>query len=80
MIASERTARTSSGVISGSGLAIAKMIGLFAIEATIAWSTAPLADRPKNTSAPAIASASERALVSTAWADFRWFSPSVRAR
>ena len=32
MIASERTARTSSGVISGSGLAIAKMIGFSAIE------------------------------------------------
>ena len=66
MIASERTARTSSGVISGSGLAIAKMIGLSAIERTIGWSTAPLADRPKKASAPSIASARVRAFVSAA--------------
>ena len=33
MIASSRTSATSSGVISGSGLAMAKMIGFFAIEA-----------------------------------------------
>ena len=38
-------------------------------------STAPLADRPKNTSAPSIASASVRALVVTACADFHWFMP-----
>ena len=37
--------------------------------------TAPLTDRPKNTSAPFIASASVRALVATAWADFHWFMP-----
>ncbi len=80
MIASERTARTSSGVISGSGLAMAKMIGLSAIARTIARSTAPLADSPKNTSAPSIASARLRALVSTACADFHWFMPSVRPR
>jgi len=36
MIASARTARTSSGVISGSGLARAKMIGRSAIARTIA--------------------------------------------
>ena len=80
MIASERTARASSGVISGSGLAIAKMIGRSAIALTIAWVTAPLADRPKNTSAPSIASARVRAEVSTACADFHWFMPSVRPR
>src|SRR5213596_2570403 len=62
MIASARTARTSSGVISGSGLAIAKMIGLSAIERTIPWSTAPLAESPKRTSAPSIASARARTL------------------
>ena len=80
MIASERAARTSSGVISGSGLAIAKMIGFAAIARTIAWSTAPLAERPKKTSAPSIASERLRVVVSTACADFHWFMPSVRPR
>ena len=78
MMASLRTERTSSGVISGSGLAMAKMIGLSAIDLTIALVTAPLTDRPKNTSAPFIASSSVRALVRTAWALFHWFMPSVR--
>ena len=78
MMASVRTERTSSGVISGSGLAMAKMIGLSAIDFTIALVTAPLTDRPKNTSAPFIASSSVRALVRTAWALFHWFMPSVR--
>ena len=36
MIASGRTARTSSGAISGSGLAIAATIGRSAIDFTIA--------------------------------------------
>ena len=62
-MASGRTSVTSSGVISGSGLAIAKMIGWRAMPATIAGPTAPLAESPKNTSAPSIASASVRALV-----------------
>ena len=66
MMASSRTAATSSAVISGSGLAMAKMIGLSAIDFTMSWVTAPLADRPKNTSAPSSASASVRALVLTA--------------
>ncbi len=57
---------------------MAKMIGFGAIEWTISAVSAPLADRPKNTSAPSMASASVRALVSTAWADFHWFMPSVR--
>ena len=62
-MASGRTSTTSSGVISGSGLAMAKMIGLSAIDFTIAWVTAPAAERPKKTSAPSSASASVRALV-----------------
>jgi hypothetical protein len=78
MMASLRIEATSSGVISGSGLAMAKMIGFLAIEAIISLVRAPLAERPKMTSAPSMASASERALVSTAWADFHWFMPSVR--
>ncbi len=78
MIASERTAATSSGVISGSGLAIAKMIGLAAIDAIISGLTAPFWLRPRNRSAPTIASARVRASVTAAWADFHWFMPSVR--
>src|SRR3989344_1417993 len=57
MMASDRTDLTSSGVISGSGLAMAKMIGLGAMEATISLVIAPLADRPRTTSAPTLAPA-----------------------
>ena len=46
MMASSRTSATSSAVISGSGLAMAKMIGFAAIEATMSLVTAPLAERP----------------------------------
>ena len=60
MIASLRTSSTSSGVISGSGLASAKMIGFLAIDLTMARVTAPLTDRPRNTSAPFMASSSVR--------------------
>ncbi len=76
MIASSRTSATSSGVISGSGLAMAKMIGLGAMVATISLVRAPLTDRPRNTSAPTMASARVRRSVSTAWADFHWFRSS----
>ncbi len=78
MIASERTLATSSGRISGSGLAMAKMIGFLAMLLTMAGVSAPATESPKKTSAPCIASASERVLVATAWADFHWFMPSVR--
>jgi hypothetical protein len=61
---------TSSGVISGSGLAMAKMIGRSAMERTMSGVSAPFTDRPKKTSAPFTASARVRASVSTAWADF----------
>ena len=63
MMASERTARTWSGSISGSGLARAKTIGFFAIFATISPVIAPATDRPTNTSAPTNASAMVRAFV-----------------
>ena len=79
-MASLRTAATSSGVISGSGLAMAKMIGLGAMEATISGVRAPFTERPKKTSAPFMASARVRASVSTAWADFHWFMPVGRPR
>ena len=59
---------------------MAKMIGLVGHRATISAVSAPLTDRPKKTSAPFIASARVRASVSTAWADFHWFMPSVRPR
>ncbi|MNJ32891.1 hypothetical protein D3C77_275680 [compost metagenome] len=68
MMASERTDITSSGVISGSGLAMAKMIGLGAMEATISLVIAPVADRPSTTSAPTMASARVRSEVSVACA------------
>ena len=66
MIASLRTASTSSGAISGVGLASAKMIGLAFIVATIAGFNTPPADRPRNTSEPTITSASVRSDVSCA--------------
>src|SRR3546814_9930530 len=56
MIASGRAARASGGEISGSGLAIAKMIGAGAISLTISGLSAPAADRPRKTSAPFSAS------------------------
>ena len=78
MIASSRIWVTSSGVISGSGLAMAKMIGRGAIERIMSAVKAPLADSPKTASAPAMASARLRAGVSVACADFHWFMPSLR--
>ena len=78
MMASLRTAATSSTVISGSGLAMAKMIGFSAIAFTMSCVTAPFAERPKNTSAPTKASVRVRASVLTANPDFHWFMPSVR--
>ena len=59
---SGRTCFASSGRISGSGLAIARMIGRSAIRATISGVRTPPVDRPRKTSAPAITSASVRAL------------------
>lgn len=66
MIASSRTARTSSGRISGVGLASAKMIGCFAIRATHSFFTAPATLSPTNTSAPSSASAIVRCSVCSA--------------
>ena len=63
MIASSRTDLTSSGVISGVGLASARISGLAAIFATIAGLTTPPAERPRNTSASAMMSDSVRASV-----------------
>ena len=63
MIASGRTALTSSGRISGVGLASARTSGLAAIARTISCFITPGPDRPRKMSAPGIASASVRALV-----------------
>ena len=57
---------------------MAKMIGSLAIDLTISFETAPFADRPNNTSAPSIASASVRFVVLTAKADLNWSIFSVR--
>ena len=78
MMASSRIWATSSGVISGSGLAMAKMIGRSAIERIISALKAPFWDRPNTTSASFIASSSVRSSVFAACADFHWFMPSVR--
>ena len=77
---SGRTARASSGVISGSGFAMAKITGFGAMDRTISGVTAPFTDRPMKQSAPSRACARVRAGVSVAWADFHWFMPSVRPR
>jgi hypothetical protein len=69
---------TSSGVISGSGLAMAKMIGFFAIDLTMSAVKAPFADRPKN-DVGALHRLGQRARLGvTGMADFHWFMPSVR--
>jgi len=80
MMTSGRTACASSGVISGSGFAMAKMIGSGAMVATMSGVSAPFTDRPKKISAPTMACASVRLSVAAAWADFHWFMPSVRPR
>ena len=76
MIASGRAALASSGRISGSGLAIAKMIGAGAMSFTISGFSAPAAESPKNTSAPTSASVSVRRSVFAACADCHWLTPS----
>jgi hypothetical protein len=63
MIASGRAASASSGMISGTGLASARMIGLSAMAATISGFSTPGAERPRNRSAPSITSARPRASV-----------------
>ena len=59
---SGRTSFASSGRISGSGFAIARMIGRSAIFLTIAGVSTPPVDSPRKTSAPSMTSSSVRAL------------------
>ncbi|MNW06193.1 hypothetical protein D3C71_2025530 [compost metagenome] len=60
MMASGRTSFTSGGRISGSGLAMARISGLAAIDLTMSWVTSFGPDRPRKMSAPTMASASLR--------------------
>jgi hypothetical protein len=80
MIASLRIAWTSSGVISGSGLAMAKMTGLGAMLAIISGVKAPLADEAQQDVGADDGLGQGAQRVSTAWALFHWFMPSVRPR
>ena len=57
MMTSWRAPTASSYVISGSGFAIAKMMGSFAMLRTISFVTTPFTETPANTSAPFMASA-----------------------
>src|SRR4028118_1703905 len=79
MITSSRMRATSSGVISGSGLAMAKMMGLGAMERIIASVNAPLADRPNTAAAPAGADAGGRAW-GVEGGGAEWAEPRRRAR
>ena len=63
---SSLTSFTSSGSISGTGFAKAKITGSSAILATICLLSAPATESPKNISAPSIASSSVLASVSMA--------------
>ena len=66
-------------MISGSGLAMAKMIGFGAIDWTMSARQRALGrEAEEDVGARPCASASVRASVSTACADFHWFMPSVR--
>ena len=63
MMASVRTDNTSSGKISGVGLANAKINGCLAIFFTMAGFSTPPADKPRKISAPSITSSKVRAEV-----------------
>jgi len=66
MMQSGRTRLASSGMISGYGLASARMIGRSAMVATISGVRMPPADRPRKMSAPSTISARVRLSVSRA--------------
>ncbi|MNN70532.1 hypothetical protein D3C81_1863880 [compost metagenome] len=66
MMQSGRAALATSGRISGSGFASARMIGLSAIVLTISPVSTPAVEQPRNTSALLTMSASVRLAVSCA--------------
>ena len=78
MTASSRTALTSSGKISGVGLANAKIRGRSAICATISCLRTPAADKPRKISAPGMTSRNVRADVSCAKRSLSGSISSVR--
>ena len=78
MTASGAAARASSGEISGSGLASAKIRGLLAIRLTMSPLRIPAADNPRKASAPSITSSRVRASVSWANASLCGFISSER--
>ena len=63
IIASDLTLLISSGIISGIGFAIAKIIGFSAMLFIISLLTDPGTERPRKTSAPFRASSKERDFV-----------------
>jgi hypothetical protein len=63
MMQSGLTALASSGRISGSGLARARMIGLWAMVLTISCVSTPEVEQPRKTSAPLTTSARVRSSV-----------------
>ena len=76
-MASSLTSFASSGLISGSGLAIAKIIGLSAIVARYSFFNAPAAETPTNTSASTRASSSVLASVAAANSSFYGVIPAA---
>ena len=64
MMQSGRTDLASSGRISGSGLASARMMGCVPMVLTMSAVSTPAAEQPRNTSAPSTTSAKVRAPVS----------------
>ncbi len=77
-MASGRAAFTSSGVISGTGFAMAKMIGSFAIFLIMSPLMSFAAETPTKASAPSSASAIVRFFVSRAKRSLYGFMFSVR--
>ena len=80
MMASGRTALASSGRISGSGLASARISGRLAMLSTISGLSTPPAETPRKMSAPSTASASVRAESRARSAAFCSSSDSERPR
>ena len=78
MMTSGRAAFASSGGISGTGFAIAKMIGSFAIVLTMSPLMSFAAETPMKASAPSSASASVRFFVSRAKRSLYGFMFSLR--
>ncbi len=77
-MASGLAARASSGIISGTGLDMARINGSRAIFLIISPVSTPGPDSPMNRSASTMASSMVRSAVSTAYWAFQGLSPSSR--